>query len=311
MYFQVLLYSPLIQENTIIMAAAVSDHARFLAEENSLALYLKEIGKNKTLTLEQEAELAIRIRNDDRKALEKLVKANLRFVVSVSRNYQNQGLPLSDLINEGNLGLLKAATRFNLENKVKFISYAVWWIRQSIQKSFFEQAGTVRIPLNKVALLRDFKKAMSGNKGDYYETIMMEGFRSQENDIVEIMDKIKSVSLDSPLGNSSDSSSGDGTRTLQDVLGEEPNQEGDCEQRELSAALDGILQNVSSREERIIRMYFGLNFSRQFTLEEIGKELNLTRERVRLIRNKALRNLIRNPVSRTKLAPFFQDCLNK
>jgi RNA polymerase primary sigma factor len=277
----------------------------------SETLYFRDINRYRVLTDEQERELVKRVQRKERGAYNALINANLRFVVSVARRYRGRGLSYMDLINEGNLGLLKAATRFNLENKVKFISYAVWWIRQSIQKSFFEQAGTVRIPLNKVALLRDFKKAMSGNKGDYYETIMMEGFRSQENDIVEIMDKIKSVSLDSPLINSSDSSSGDGTRTLQDVLGEEPNQEGDCEQRELSAALDGILQNVSSREERIIRMYFGLNFSRQFTLEEIGKELNLTRERVRLIRNKALRNLIRNPVSRTKLAPFFQDCLSK
>lgn len=276
----------------------------------SETLYFRDINRYRVLTDEQERELVKRVQRKEHGAYNALVNANLRFVVSVARRYRGRGLSYMDLINEGNLGLLKAATRFNLENKVKFISYAVWWIRQSIQKSFFEQAGTVRIPLNKVALLRDFKKAMSGNKGDYYETIMMEGFRSQENDIVEIMDKIKSVSLDSPLANSSDSS-GDGTRTLQDVLGEEPNQEGDCEQRELSAALDGILQNVSSREERILRMYFGLNFSRQFTLEEIGKELNLTRERVRLIRNKALRNLIRNPVSRTKLAPFFQDSLSK
>lgn len=277
---------------------------------SSETLYFRDINRYRVLTDEQERELVKRVQRKEQGAYNALINANLRFVVSVARRYRGRGLSYMDLINEGNLGLLKAATRFNLENKVKFISYAVWWIRQSIQKSFFEQAGTVRIPLNKVALLRDFKKAMSSNKGDYYETIMMEDFRAQENDIVEIMDKIKSVSLDSPLGNTTDSTA-DGTRTLQDVLGEEPNQEGDCEQRELSAALDGILQNVSSREERIIRMYFGLNYSRQFTLEEIGKELNLTRERVRLIRNKALRNLMRNPVSRTKLAPFFQDCMNK
>jgi RNA polymerase primary sigma factor len=273
-------------------------------------LYFRDINRYPVLTDEQERELVKRVQRKEAGAYNALIHANLRFVVSVARRYRGRGLSYMDLINEGNLGLLKAATRFNLENNVKFISYAVWWIRQSIQKSFFEQAGTVRIPLNKVALLRDFKKAMSVNNGDYYETIMMEGFRAQENDIVEIMDKIRSVSIDTPLMNSSDPTA-DGTRTLQDVLGEEPNQEGDCEQRELSAALDNILQNVSSREERILRMYFGLNYSRQFTLEEIGKELNLTRERVRLIRNKALRNLIRNPNSRTKLAPFFQDCINK
>ena len=281
---------------------------QFLTEENSLALYLKEIGKNKTLPVEEEALTAVRIRKGDRKALEKLVKANLRFVVSVARNYQNQGLPLSDLINEGNLGLIRAAKRFDEKKNFKFISYAVWWIRQSIQKALFEQAGTVRIPLNKVALFRSFKQALDRNRGDYYETIMMEGFKSHETNIVEIMDKIKSVSLDTPISNSSSLSPwNEGVKTLQDVLGEEPNQENDSEQRELANVLDSVLQNVSSREERIIRMYFGLNFSRQFTLEEIGKELNLTRERVRLIRDKALRTLMRNPASRARLTPFLQD----
>ena len=212
----------------------------------SETLYFRDINRYRVLTDDQERELVLRVQRKENGAYNKLINANLRFVVSVARRYRGRGLSYMDLINEGNLGLLKAATRFNLENNVKFISYAVWWIRQSIQKSLFEQAGTVRIPLNKVALLRDFKKAMVGNKGDYYDTIMTEGFRSQEKDIVEIMDKIKSVSLDSPLMNSSDPM-GEGTRTLQDVLGEEPNQEGDCEQRELCTALDAILQNVSSR----------------------------------------------------------------
>jgi len=276
----------------------------------SETLYFRDINRYRVLTDEQERTLVKRVQRNERGAFNELINANLRFVVSVARRYRGRGLSYMDLINEGNLGLLKAATRFNLENKVKFISYAVWWIRQSIQKSLFEQAGTVRIPLNKISLLRDFKKALVGNKGDYYETIMMEGFRDQENDIVEIMDKIKSISLDSPLPNSSDPGA-EGTKTLLDVLGEQPNQEGDCEQRELCAALDTILQHVSSREERILRMYFGLNFSRQFTLEEIGKELSLTRERVRLIRDKALRNLMRNPASRSRLTPFFHDSMGK
>jgi RNA polymerase primary sigma factor len=193
--------------------------------------------------------------------------------------------------------------------KVKFISYGVWWIRQSIQKALFEQTGTVRIPLNKVALFRSFKQALAKNLGDYYETIMTSDFKEHENDIVEIMDKMKSISLDTPISSMSQSSSGDSVKTLQDVLGDEPNQDDDTERRELGAVLDTVLGNVPSREERIIRMYFGLNFSRQFTLEEIGKELNLTRERVRLIRDKTLRKLMRNPVSRARLTPFLQDAL--
>jgi RNA polymerase primary sigma factor len=227
-------------------------------------------------------------------------------VVSIARNYRCRGLSFIDLIDEGNLGLIKAAKRFNLSMKVKFISYAVWWIRQSIQRAFFEQAGIVRLPLNKISLLRNFKQALEHNRGDYYETIMMEKFKSHENEIVEIMDKIKTISLETPINNASPSSK-ESVKTLQDVLGEEPDQEGESERKELGAALDSVLQNVPSREERVIRMYFGLNFSRQFTLEEIGKELNLTRERVRLIRDKALRHLMGNPLLRARLSPFLMD----
>jgi RNA polymerase primary sigma factor len=273
---------------------------------NSEALYFRDITRYRVLSDEEERKLVVRVQRNEPGANDALITANLRFVVSVARRYRGRGLGYMDLINEGNIGLMKAAKRFNLEIKVKFISYAVWWIRQSIQKALFEQAGTVRIPLNKVALFRNFKQALDKNRGDYYETIMMESFKSHENDIVEIMDKMKSISLDTPISNSS-SPWNESVKTLQDVLGEEPNQEGDTERRELGTALDSVLQNVPSREERIIRMYFGLNFSRQFTLEEIGRELNLTRERVRLIRDKALRTLMRNPVSRARLTPFLQD----
>jgi RNA polymerase primary sigma factor len=277
---------------------------------NSETLYFRDITRFRVLVDEEERELVVRVQRDEPGASNALITANLRFVVSVARRYRGRGLGYMDLINEGNLGLIKAAKRFNLAMKVKFISYAVWWIRQSIQKALFEQAGTVRIPLNKVALFRNFKQALDRNRGDYYETITMESFKTHENDIVEIMDKMKSISLDTPISNSS-SPWNESVKTLQDVLGEEPNQEGESERRELGTVLDSVLQNVPSREERIIRMYFGLNFSRQFTLEEIGKELNLTRERVRLIRDKALRTLMRNPVSRARLTPFLQDSRRK
>jgi len=182
---------------------------------------------------------------------------------------------------------------------VKFISYAVWWIRQSIQKALFEQTGTVRIPPNKIALLAKFKKALDKNSGDYFGTISMDDFKEHEQDLIDVMDKLRGVSLDAPVSNNQ-GMDGDSTKTLQDVLGEEPNQDAESERRELGTVIDSVLQNITSREERILRMYYGLNFSKQFTLEEIGKELKLTRERVRLIRDRSLRKLFRNPVSRAK-----------
>jgi len=273
---------------------------------SSESLYFRDINRYRVLTDEEERKLVRRVQRNEPGAINALITANLRFVVSIARNYRRRGLSFLDLIDEGNLGLIKAAKRFNLSMKVKFISYAVWWIRQSIQRAFFEQAGIVRLPLNKISLIRNFKKELEHNRGDYYETIMMEKFKSHENEIVEIMDKIKTISLETPINNASPSSK-ESVKTLQDVLGEEPEQEGESERKELGAALDSVLQNVPSREERVIRMYFGLNFSRQFTLEEIGKELKLTRERVRLIRDKALRHLMGNPLLRARLSPFLMD----
>jgi RNA polymerase primary sigma factor len=277
---------------------------------NSESLYFRDINRYRVLTDDEERALVKRVQRNEPGAQKAFITANLRFVVSVARCYKGRGLGYMDIIDEGNLGLIKAAKRFNLTRKVRFISYAVWWIRHAIQKALFEQAGMVRLPLNKLSLLRNFKQALERNRGDYYETIMMEKFKSHENNIVDIMDKIRTVSLETPVNNAS-SSGEESTKTLQDMLGEEPNQEGESELRELGAALDSALQNVPSREERVIRMYFGLNLPRQFTLEEIGKELNLTRERVRLLRDKALHHLMRNPVSRARLSPFLMDSIDK
>jgi RNA polymerase primary sigma factor len=283
----------------------VSDQKKIM-RLNTETLYFRDINRYPVLTDKEERVLVKRVQRNEPGAINSLVTANLRFVVSVARSYRHRGLSFMDIIDEGNIGLIKSAKRFNLSMKVKFISYAVWWIRQSIQRALFEQAGTVRLPLNKISLLRNFRQALAHNRGDYYETIMMDKFKSHENEIVEIMDKIKTISIETPINNASPSST-DSAKTLQDVLGEEPNQEGESERQELGAALDSVLQNVPSREERVIRMYFGLNFSRQFTLEEIGKELNLTRERVRMIRDKALRHLMRNPLLRARLSPFLMD----
>ncbi len=268
-------------------------------------LYFRDINRYKVLTDEEERDLVIRVQNDEEGAIDKLITANLRFVVSVARRYRGRGLSYLELINEGNIGLLKAAKRFDLNMNVKFISYAVWWIRQSIQKALFEQAGTVRIPPNKIALINKFKQALERNCGDYNLTIAEKDFEGHESEIVDIMEKLKGVSLDSPV--SSTGNDEDSSKTLADMLGEDPDQDGENERRELGNVLDSCLQNITSREERILRMYYGLNFSRQFTLEEIGKELKLTRERVRLIRDRSLRKLLQNPVSRAKLSPFFSD----
>jgi RNA polymerase primary sigma factor len=270
--------------------------------ERSETLYFRDLSRYRVLTDEEEQVLVDRVQKSESGAVDQLITANLRFVVSIARRYRGRGLSYLELINEGNIGMLKSAKRYKQSMNVKFISYAVWWIRQSIQKAFFEQASTIRIPANKIALINKFKRALDRNNNDFGKTIEMEEFASSEQEIVEVMSRLKGVSLDAPIG----SSKGDeeNTKTLQDVLGEAPNQETDSERKELLRVLDSVLQDVSSREERILRMYYGLNFSRQFTLEEIGSELNLSRERVRLIRDRSLLKLFKNPTSREKLYPF-------
>ncbi|MBQ9818752.1 MAG: sigma-70 family RNA polymerase sigma factor, partial [Bacteroidales bacterium] len=192
-------------------------------ESASQDKYLQEIGREELVSPEEEVELSQRIRKGDQKALEKLTRANLRFVVSVAKQYQNQGLSLPDLINEGNLGLIKAAEKFDETRGFKFISYAVWWIRQSIQKAIFEHVGSVRIPPNKLSLVSRFRKKLQENGGDYEATIAMDEFRGMEHDINEVMEKIIEVSLDSPIPGSGDGV--DAVSTLLDVLGEDGGQE--------------------------------------------------------------------------------------
>jgi len=267
-------------------------------------LYFRDIKRYRVLNEEEERELVRRVQVKDAEATEQLITANLRFVVSIAQRYRGRGLSFLELINEGNIGLLKAAKRFDLENNVKFISYAVWWIRQSIQKALFEQSGTIRVPPNKIALLNRFRQALDRHCGDYLSAIRTEEFRDREAEIVEAMERSHGVSMDAPI--TSARQEDDSVKTMQDVLGEDPEQDTENLRKELNDALDSVLQFVSSREERILRMYYGLNFSKQFTLEEIGHELKLTRERVRIIRDRSLRKLMQNPVSREKLSPFFQ-----
>ncbi|MDF1611036.1 MAG: sigma-70 family RNA polymerase sigma factor [Stygiobacter sp.] len=260
-------------------------------ESQSLDKYLQEIGKVDLLTPEEEIELAIRIRQNDSLALEKLVKANLRFVVSVAKQYQNQGLSLGDLINEGNLGLIKAAKRFDETRGFKFISYAVWWIRQSILQALAEQSRIVRLPLNRVGALNKIGKAYSSLEQEFEREPNAEEIAQELNmDINEISDTLKvagkAVSMDAPI------SQGEENRLL-DVLEstEQPSPDSNLITESLKKEIQRALSTLSEREAEVIQLYFGLNRDSALTLEEIGEKFNLTRERVRQIKEKAIRRL--------------------
>jgi RNA polymerase primary sigma factor len=272
-------------------------------ESQSLDKYLQEIGKVDLLTPDEEVELAKRIKEGDQIALEKLTKANLRFVVSVAKQYQNQGLSLGDLINEGNLGLIKAAQRFDETRGFKFISYAVWWIRQSILQALAEQSRIVRLPLNRVGSLNKISKTFSELEQKYEREPSAEEL-AEVLDVTtaEVVDTMKisgrHVSMDAPFVQGEENS-------LLDVLendSEETPDSGlmnDSLRREVQRALSTLTQ----READVITLYFGLNGEHAMTLEEIGEKFNLTRERVRQIKEKAIRRL--RHTSRSKaLKPY-------
>lgn len=268
-------------------------------ENQSLDKYLQEIGKVELLTAEQEIELAIRMKKGDQSAMELLTKANLRFVVSVAKQYQNQGLSLGDLINEGNLGLIKAARRFDETRGFKFISYAVWWIRQSILQALAEQSRIVRLPLNRVGALNKIGKAYSNLKQEFErEPSSEEIAQALEMDVDEISNAMKiygkQVSVDAPF------SLGD-ENSLLDVIqnDEQPSPDNELISESLKTEVKSILAILPDREAEVIRLYFGLDGEYPMTLEEIGDKFNLTRERVRQIKEKAIRRLRHN--SRSKI----------
>ncbi|HSJ68560.1 MAG TPA: sigma-70 family RNA polymerase sigma factor [Anditalea sp.] len=272
-------------------------------ESQSLDKYLQEIGKVDLLTADEEVVLAKRIREGDQLALEKLTKANLRFVVSVAKQYQNQGLSLGDLINEGNLGLIKAAQRFDETRGFKFISYAVWWIRQSILQALAEQSRIVRLPLNRVGSLNKISKTFSELEQKFEREPSPEELAEVlEVTAGEVVDTMKisgrHVSMDAPFVQGEENS-------LLDVLendGEEKPDDGlmnDSLRKEVQRALSTLTQ----READVITLYFGLNGEHAMTLEEIGEKFNLTRERVRQIKEKAIRRLRHTSRSKT-LKPY-------
>jgi RNA polymerase primary sigma factor len=260
-------------------------------ESQSLDKYLQEIGKVDLITPDEEIQLAIQIKKNDRLALEKLVKANLRFVVSVAKQYQNQGLTLGDLINEGNLGLIKAAHRFDETRGFKFISYAVWWIRQSILQALAEQSRIVRLPLNRVGALNKIGKAYSNLEQEYEREPSAEELAQElQMDLGEVNDTLKiagrAVSMDAPL------SQGEENRLL-DILesDEQPSPDHSLMSESLKREIERALSTLSEREAEVVKLYFGLGNEHSLTLEEIGEKFNLTRERVRQIKEKAIRRL--------------------
>ena len=260
-------------------------------ETASLDKYLQEIGKVDLITAEEEVELAQRIKAGDQIALEKLTKANLRFVVSVAKQYQNQGLTLPDLINEGNLGLIKAAKRFDETRGFKFISYAVWWIRQSILQALAEQSRIVRLPLNKIGSINKINKTYAFLEQSHERPPSAEEIAKELdmtiNDVKESMKNSgRHVSMDAPLVEGEDSN-------LYDVLrsGESPNPDKNLLHESLRTEIERALETLTPREADVVRLYFGLGEKHAMTLEEIGETFDLTRERVRQIKEKAIRRL--------------------
>ncbi|PVX50075.1 RNA polymerase primary sigma factor [Balneicella halophila] len=259
-------------------------------ESASLDKYLQEIGREDLITVEEEVELAQRIKQGDRRALEKLTRANLRFVVSVAKQYQNQGLTLPDLINEGNLGLIKAAEKFDETRGFKFISYAVWWIRQSILQALAEQSRIVRLPLNQVGSLNKINKAFSRFEQENERRPSAEELSDDlEISADKIADTLKvsgrHISVDAPFVEGEDNS-------LLDVLvnNDSPNADNSLMKESLGREIDRALSTLTEREASIVKHFFGVGCA-EMTLEEIGEKFGLTRERVRQIKEKAIRRL--------------------
>ncbi len=274
-----------------VIRKATEKPVKYIHDDNTLGLYLKEISKTKSLPSSEEAILAVRIRNGDRKSLNKLIRANLKFVVSVCKNYQNQGLPLSDLINEGNLGLIRAAKRFDETKHFKFISYAVWWVRQAILQSLAEHSRIIKLPPNRVGTIHKLGKSMASLEQKLGRTpTLNELSKSLSLKETEIQDVIKIsnpyMSLDAPIQKGEESKLID---ILKDETLESP------EENVLKSALNKevmtVLSTLDEKEKEVVKLYFGIGVDTAYTLEEIGQKFNLTRERVRQIKEKAIKRL--------------------
>lgn len=264
---------------------------KYRLEDKTLDLYLRQIGETPLIRAEEEAELAKKIKSGDQSALEKLTKANLRFVVSVAKQYQNQGLPLLDLINEGNMGLIKAAKRFDENRGFKFISYAVWWIRQAILQALSEQSRIVRLPLNRSGTLHKIGKVSNALEQEFGREASPEEIAKELNlSTLEVSDTMRisntHISLDAPFSTSEDNSLLD---VLEDELQPAPDEE--LLNDSLRLEIERALRTLSGREAQVISLYYGLDKEKPLTLDEIGIRFGLTRERIRQIKEKAIRKL--------------------
>ena len=273
---------------------AAADKNSFIVEDGNLGIYLREIAKHKALTPDEEADTARKIRLGDKKAVERLVKANLRFVVSVARNYQNQGMPLADLINEGTLGLIRAAYRFDEKKNFKFISYAVWWIRQAILQGLADHSRIVKIPLNRVATIHKIGKVRAKLEQKYRrlpnDSEVAAELGLEETEVAGTMQiSNRHASLDAPIRD-------DNGGTLIDILRDEEQDNADDEatKSSLNEEVEKILEILTDRERNVVRMYFGIGEDTNYTLEEIGEQSGITRERVRQIKDAALKKLKRS-----------------
>jgi len=276
-----------------------------IVEEGSLALYLKEIGKLQPLSSENEARIAARIHQGDQKAIDTLVKANLRFVVSVARNYQNQGMSLSDLINEGNIGLVRAAQKFDEKKNIRFISYAVWWIRQAILQSLAEHSRIMRLPLNKAGAIHKISKTQTELEQRYNRlpdaSEIAQELGISENAVSETIAISSShVSLDAPLKDTDSSSLVD---VIQNNSTNDP--EDELQMISLNKEIKKMLSFLTEREKEIIKLYYGIENETAYTLDEIGRKFNITRERVRQIKSKAISRLKSLP--NTKVMEIYKD----
>ena len=275
-------------------------------ESASLDKYLQEIGREDLITVEEEVELAQKIRKGDRDALEKLTKANLRFVVSVAKQYQNQGLSLPDLINEGNLGLIKAAEKFDETRGFKFISYAVWWIRQSILQAVAEQSRIVRLPLNQVGAINRVKKASNVlehrlQRKPTIEELAEETDMTPEKVSSILSNNTQTISTDAPIDD-------DGETSFLDLFVDQAETPTDSvvERESSEKAVRKSLDVLSEKEQQVLRMYFGIGMPREYSLEEIAFNMDISRERVRQVRDRALKKLRTEPNS-----PLFQMFMNQ
>jgi RNA polymerase primary sigma factor len=273
--------------------------------KDALHHYLEDVASSQPLSSAEEVALAVRIRKGDQKARAKLIEANLRFVITVAYEYQNQGVPLVDLISAGNVGLITAAERFDEKRGFKFISYAVWWIRQSILQTLAEHARVVRLPLNRVELLRRISRYRSNQQR---ETSM----RSAEEEFAEELDipveQVTDILTSGQRTLSLDTTLGDGENSLLEMMPDNSQEPPDAMalRNTLKAEISSALSTLDEREQKVIRLYFGLGGNAEMTLEEIGKKFRLTRERIRQIKEKALRKL-RHPTRGRKLMPYADD----